>query len=163
ERLTRGDQGGVAEPDIAFHRELVRLSDHRRLLVAWEALAPTAKTLLTIADTVYADMPWAVDQHQQIVDALRAGREGELERLVRRALDAGATLFDTAPAYGGGHGETLLGRALRGKRHEAFVVTKGGLVLEGGRVVGRDSSHRALTAGLDGSLRRLRADYVDLF
>ena len=61
----------------------MRLSDHRRLLVAWEALAPTAKTLLTIADTVYADMPWAVDQHQQIVDALRAGREGELERLVR--------------------------------------------------------------------------------
>ncbi|HEV8635567.1 MAG TPA: GntR family transcriptional regulator [Chloroflexota bacterium] len=83
EALALGAPGTVAEPDIAFHRELVRLADHRRLLVAWEALAPTTKTLLTIADALYVDMGWAVDQHQKIVDALRAGDTTALEALVR--------------------------------------------------------------------------------
>ena len=52
------------------------------------------------------------------------GREGV--RLVHSALDLGVRLFDTADAYGSGQSEIVLGRALRGRRHEAFICTKGG-------------------------------------
>jgi aryl-alcohol dehydrogenase-like predicted oxidoreductase len=89
--------------------------------------------------------------------------DDEMVRVVDHALAAGATLFDTAPAYGNGYGEILLGRALGRRRHEAFIVTKGGLVLEGGSIVRRDSSAAVLQAGLNDSLQRLATDYVDLF
>ncbi len=81
--LARGEQRGVAEPDVAFHRELVRLADQRRLLSAWESLAPTTHTLLSVADSIYVDMPWAVDQHQKIVDALARRDADAIEELVR--------------------------------------------------------------------------------
>lgn len=87
--LARGELRGIAAPDIAFHRELVRLADQRRLLAAWEAFAPTTRTLLSIADAVYTNMPWAIDQHQQIVDALRAREREHLERLVRTHTESG--------------------------------------------------------------------------
>src|SRR4051812_9318058 len=47
-------------------------------------------------------------------------------RLVREALDLGVRTFDTADAYGKGTSERILGRALRGRRDDAFVATKGG-------------------------------------
>ena len=51
--------------------------------------------------------------------------------VLREALDLGATMLDTADIYGDGHNEELVGNALRGRRSEAFLATKGGLV--GGR------------------------------
>ena len=85
-------------------------------------------------------------------------------RAIRAALEAGWTCFDTAPSYGAGHAEELLGRALGPRRPEAVVVTKGGLVWdEASRVLGHDSSRGHLEAGLEASLRRLGTDYVDLF
>src|SRR4051794_23965153 len=50
--------------------------------------------------------------------------------LIREALDLGVTFLDTAQPYGDGHNETLVGRALAGRRDEAVVATKTGLVVE---------------------------------
>jgi aryl-alcohol dehydrogenase-like predicted oxidoreductase len=83
---------------------------------------------------------------------------------IHAALDAGITLFDTAPSYGNGHAEELLGQALVGRRDRATVVTKGGMIWdENAFITGLDSSLSHLTKGLDESLARLQTDYVDLF
>ena len=86
------------------------------------------------------------------------------EAAILAALDAGVTCFDTAPSYGDGHAEELLGRTLAGRRDEVVLVTKGGLVWnERSEVLGQDGSKDHLISQLDISLRRLRTDRVDLF
>lgn len=88
----------------------------------------------------------------------------DAERTIRAALDAGITCFDSAPSYGNGHAEELLGKGLQGHRDEAVIITKGGLIWnDQSEVSGRDSSFQYLAAKLDESLTRLRTDYVDLF
>jgi hypothetical protein len=83
---------------------------------------------------------------------------------IAAALDTGITCFDTAPSYGNGHAEELLGAALAGRRDEVVLVTKGGLVWnEKSEVLGQDGRPDRLMQGLDDSLRRLRTDHVDLF
>lgn len=91
---------------------------------------------------------------------------------IRAALDAGVTLVDTAPAYGLGRAESLVGRAIEGRRDEVVLVTKCGLVWDtdkGRPFVGQDDKtiHRYLGAEsvrqeLEASLRRLRTDHVDV-
>ena len=85
-------------------------------------------------------------------------------KAIHRAIDLGVNLFDTAAVYGWGTSEELLGRALRGRRHEVVLATKGGRKWDrrtGARV--NDSSREFLERGLEESLRRLQTDYVDLF
>jgi aryl-alcohol dehydrogenase-like predicted oxidoreductase len=88
--------------------------------------------------------------------------EGEFTRAVARALDLGVTLFDTAPGYGKGHSEEVLGHALVGRRGDAVVVTKCGQYWSDGHGWYRDSSRATILRSIDDSLRRLRTDYVDL-
>jgi aryl-alcohol dehydrogenase-like predicted oxidoreductase len=79
-------------------------------------------------------------------------------------LEAGGTLVDTAAGYGDGAAEELLGQLLRevGCRDEVVVCTKAGISRRSGeRVV--DTSRRAMLSALDGSLRRLGTDHVDLW
>lgn len=83
---------------------------------------------------------------------------------IHAALDRGITCIDTAPSYGNGHAEELVGTALRDRRSQAVLVTKGGLLWdEGGRVVGRDGRASTLRSQLEASLGRLRTEYVDLY
>lgn len=83
---------------------------------------------------------------------------------IATALDAGVTCFDTAPSYGNGHAEILLGRALGPRRKDVVVVTKGGLVWDdASHVLGQNGTRPHLERHLDGSLKRLGTDYVDLF
>ncbi len=95
--------------------------------------------------------------------------ENEVIKTVHKALDLGVTLFDTAQIYGWGVGEDILGQALRGKRHDCIIVTKSGLSwpdnpsLKTERETKRDSSKEFLNKMLQGSLRRLQTDYIDLF
>ncbi len=89
--------------------------------------------------------------------------DAELSRLINHAIDRGVTLFDTAPAYGGGLAEELLGKALGSRRRDVLVVSKGGLTIDGGRITRRDSSLAALERDLEASLRRLSTDYVDFY
>jgi len=79
-------------------------------------------------------------------------------------LEAGGTLVDTAAGYGDGAAEELLGQLLAevGRREDVVVCTKAGISRRSGnRVV--DTSRRAMLAALDGSLRRLGTDHVDLW
>ncbi|MDR1448937.1 MAG: aldo/keto reductase [Propionibacteriaceae bacterium] len=88
----------------------------------------------------------------------------EAVALLKRFRDAGGTLLDTAAAYGSGEVESLLGRLFRKtvSRAEFHVATKSGYVLRDGvRVV--DTARQSLLADLEGSLRRLGADHVDLW
>lgn len=92
--------------------------------------------------------------------------ENEVIKAVHKALDLGVTLFDTAQAYGWGAGEEIMGRALKGKRHDCIIVTKGGLRWDPDNPsweIENDSSKEFLNKMLEGSLRRLQTDYIDLF
>lgn len=86
----------------------------------------------------------------------------ESVRAVHAALDAGATLLDTADSYGPFTNELLLGRALRDRRADAFVATKGGLLVGESHLVanGRPGYIRR---ACDASLRRLGTDWIDLY
>jgi aryl-alcohol dehydrogenase-like predicted oxidoreductase len=81
---------------------------------------------------------------------------------IRDALDAGVTLVDTAMSYGGGHNETLVGRALAGRRDRVVLATKFGIVRgdDGARLDGRPEHVRAYC---EASLRRLGTDVIDLY
>jgi len=90
--------------------------------------------------------------------------EREVIAAAHRAMDLGVTLFDTAAVYGWGMGEEMMGRALKGRRDKAVVVTKGGRKwIRETNERGNDSSRAFLEKGLEESLRRLQTDYVDLF
>jgi aryl-alcohol dehydrogenase-like predicted oxidoreductase len=82
--------------------------------------------------------------------------------LVARALDAGVNFVDTADVYSYGEAEELTGRALGSRRDEVVLATKGGIRYgEGVNEAGASRIH--LTRQLDGSLRRLGTDWVDLY
>jgi len=82
--------------------------------------------------------------------------------LLNRALDLGYNHLDTANIYGIGHNETLLGKALKGRRDEFFLATKMGIVVEGPNR-GIDCSPEAIRRSIDASLQRLQTDRVDLY
>lgn len=79
-------------------------------------------------------------------------------RLVQAALDGGCNFFDTAPGYGEGASERLLGQALRGRRDAAVICTKFGHSYDGET----DFSVANLRPALESSLRRLQTDRVDV-
>ncbi|MFN8147447.1 MAG: aldo/keto reductase [Candidatus Nanopelagicales bacterium] len=85
--------------------------------------------------------------------------------VVHRALELGVTLLDTSDFYGPYTNEEVLGRALVGRRDQAVVATKCGLVPGGGRVTttNRDGSPGYVRAAMDASLQRLGIDHVDLY
>jgi aryl-alcohol dehydrogenase-like predicted oxidoreductase len=83
--------------------------------------------------------------------------------VVRRALDLGVTLIDTADVYGPFTNEELVGRALAGRRDEAFLATKAGAVVTADGTVGRNGRPEHLRAALDASLHRLGVEAVDLW
>jgi aryl-alcohol dehydrogenase-like predicted oxidoreductase len=89
--------------------------------------------------------------------------DSEAIRTIHTALERGITSFDSAPAYGSGHAEETLGAALAGRRDEAVITTKGGIVPTGPGQPGRDGSRASILRGIDESLRRLKTDHVDVY
>jgi aryl-alcohol dehydrogenase-like predicted oxidoreductase len=91
--------------------------------------------------------------------------DAESVRAVRRAVELGVTLFDTADAYGTGHSEEVLGEALEGVRESVVIATKGGYVhdREKREVYGEDTSPAYIRGALEASLKRLGTDYVDVY
>jgi aryl-alcohol dehydrogenase-like predicted oxidoreductase len=85
----------------------------------------------------------------------------ESERIVRRALERGIRVFDTANVYNDGESERILGRALGAERDRVLVATKVGLGRVGGKAEGL--SRQAIARAIDGSLQRLGTDRVDLY
>ncbi|HXU68646.1 MAG TPA: aldo/keto reductase [Polyangia bacterium] len=90
--------------------------------------------------------------------------DDESVRTIHEALDLGITLIDTAPAYGFGHSEEVVGRAIaeRGARDRVVIATKAGLERHGDGLY-RNSTRKQLFAEVDVSLERLRTDYIDLY
>jgi len=90
--------------------------------------------------------------------------EAESVATLHRALDLGCNFLDTAEVYGPFTNEELLGRVLQGRRAEVVIATKFGFRLEGGKQVGseRDSRPEHIREAVEGSLRRLRTDHIDL-
>jgi myo-inositol catabolism protein IolS len=75
-------------------------------------------------------------------------------RTIHRALDLGVTLIDTAEGYGRGHSEEVLGRALRGRRHQAVIADK---------VSPTNLEPETIRSSWEGSCRRLETDYLDVY
>ena len=90
--------------------------------------------------------------------------EQEAIRTIHAALDRGITMIDTAPVYGFGRAEEIVGKALaEGKRRDrAIIATKVGLDWRDGRVY-RNSSPARIRREIEDSLRRLRTDYIDIY
>ena|SRR5881396_3513361 len=93
-------------------------------------------------------------------------------RTIRRALDLGVTLIDTAEVYGPYSNEELVGRAIRGRREEVVLATKFGLISHRGEagtaaktegVQALDSSPENIRIAVEGSLKRLGTDYIDVY
>jgi aryl-alcohol dehydrogenase-like predicted oxidoreductase len=86
----------------------------------------------------------------------------DMVSLIRTAVDRGVTFFDTAEVYGPYTNEELVGEALAPVRDRVIIATKFGFRFEGGRNTGIDSSPARIRAAVDGSLKRLRTDVIDL-
>jgi aryl-alcohol dehydrogenase-like predicted oxidoreductase len=90
--------------------------------------------------------------------------DAESIRTIHRALDLGVTLIDTAEIYGPFTNEELVGQAIKGRRDDVVVATKFGLVSHGGGGPWNlDGSPANIRTALEGSLRRLATDHVDLY
>ncbi|AWM27651.1 aldo/keto reductase [Sinorhizobium fredii] len=99
--------------------------------------------------------------------------EAESIAAIHASLDAGVTLVDTAPAYGLGRSEEIVGKAIAGRREQAVIVTKCGLVWhtqkgnhffeQDGRPVHRYLGRDTIIYEVEQSLRRLGTDYIDLY
>jgi aryl-alcohol dehydrogenase-like predicted oxidoreductase len=81
---------------------------------------------------------------------------------IHAALDQGINLIDTAPVYGFGASEEIVGGALLGIRGEALIATKAGLEWQGAKVF-RNAGKARILQEVDESLRRLRTDYIDIY
>jgi aryl-alcohol dehydrogenase-like predicted oxidoreductase len=92
---------------------------------------------------------------------VRCGQE-QTTAVVRAALEAGITFFDTAPAYGGPEGsELMLGHALKGERQRIVLATKFGFRIHPPDIA--PGSRRNVRREVEDSLRRLQTDYLDLY
>src|SRR5579884_2285302 len=82
--------------------------------------------------------------------------------VIHRALDQGVTTIDTADVYSQGRSEEIIGKALKGQRHRAELLTKvRGRMGDGPNDQGLSRKH--IVAGCEASLRRLQTDYIDLY
>jgi aryl-alcohol dehydrogenase-like predicted oxidoreductase len=90
--------------------------------------------------------------------------EDESVRTIRAALDQGINLIDTAPAYGFGRSEEIVGRAVAesGKREQVILSTKVGLEWRDGNVF-RNATRERILGEIEDSLRRLRTDHIDIY
>ena len=88
--------------------------------------------------------------------------EAEALATIRASLDAGVTLLDTADIYGWGRSETLIRKALEGRRGKPVIVTKVGNVQDAKGEAAKDFSAAWVLPAVEGSLKRLGLDTIDL-
>lgn len=92
----------------------------------------------------------------------RDSSDAESVATIHRAIDCGVTFFDTAPVYGFRGSETLLGQALRGRRDKVTLASKCGLLWDDNKTIVRCLTARAIRNDVEGSLRLLQTDHLDL-
>jgi len=109
---------------------------------------------------------WAIGGPSEASGApLGWGRTTDDESLaaIRRARDLGMNFFDTADSYGFGRSESLLGIVLSRKRQDSLIATKVGVVRTSTGALKKDFSRQHIFVAVDGSLKRLRSDYIDVY
>ena len=118
---------------------------------------PFGRTGLQVSVVGFGCWPMAGDRYGAIED-------GEAVRAIHRALDRGVNCVDTAPAYGNGHSEEVVARALETRRRDVILVTKCGVKVPPPGTPGplRDASRVNILREVDASLARLRTDWVDV-
>jgi len=89
--------------------------------------------------------------------------EGESIATIRMALDSGINFLNTGDFYGSGHNELLVGKAIKGRRDEAFVSVKFGGIIYGGRFLGLDLRPISIKNFINYSLVRLGIETIDLY
>jgi aryl-alcohol dehydrogenase-like predicted oxidoreductase len=116
------------------------------------------QTGVKVSPITLGSWPMSGDRYGRIDDS-------EAVKTIHSAMAQGITSFDTAPGYGDGHAEETLGAALVGRRDQAVVITKCGIVSRDPRTgqPGRNSSRASMLEEIDASLRRLRTDHVDVY
>lgn len=82
---------------------------------------------------------------------------------IKKAVELGVNWIDTAPVYGLGHSEEVVGKAVKGIRDRVFIATKCGLVWDSSGKIGGRLKKRSIRRELGNSLKRLGVDYVDLY
>jgi len=93
----------------------------------------------------------------------RAQDEGESVATIQAALDNGINFLNTGDFYGSGHNELLVGRAVKGRRDDAFISVKFGGMIYGGKFIGLDLRPAAIRNFINYSLVRLGVDVIDLY
>lgn len=88
--------------------------------------------------------------------------KADMIRFAKDAVWQGATFFDTAEVYGPYASEEILGEALQGIRNQVQIATKFGFDIQNGQSVGLDSRPETIRKSVEGSLRRLKTDHIDL-
>jgi aryl-alcohol dehydrogenase-like predicted oxidoreductase len=118
---------------------------------------PFGRTGLSVSVVGFGCWPMAGDRYGAIQD-------DEAVKAIHRALDRGVNCVDTAPAYGAGHSEEVVARALQGRRRDVILVTKCGVKVPPPGQPGplRDASRGNVLREIDASLKRLRTDWVDV-
>lgn len=88
--------------------------------------------------------------------------KSDMISLIHSAIDFGVTFFDTAEVYGAYTNEELVGEALKPYRDKVVIATKFGFNIQNGKSVGVDSRPETIRKAVEGSLKRLGTDYIDL-
>jgi aryl-alcohol dehydrogenase-like predicted oxidoreductase len=88
--------------------------------------------------------------------------EAESIATIRAAIEHGINVVDTAPAYGFGRAEEIVGKAIAHARSDVIIATKVGLEWQAGKV-SRNASRARIMREIDDSLRRLQTDYIDVY
>jgi aryl-alcohol dehydrogenase-like predicted oxidoreductase len=84
-------------------------------------------------------------------------------RAIEAAIDLGINWIDTAPFYGWGRAEQIVGKALQGKREKAYIFTKCGTLRDEQGVESENLTRESIRREVEASLRNLRTDYIDLY
>ncbi|USB33715.1 aldo/keto reductase [Paenibacillus sp. YPG26] len=112
------------------------------------------------------------DLHTSVIGfgAWAAGKAGwgdvsdnQIERAIHRAHELGVNFFDTAPVYGFGESEQIVGRTLKPIRDKVILATKFGLTWDDAGSIRNDVSRENIVREVEDSLRRLQTDYIDLY
>lgn len=81
---------------------------------------------------------------------------------IQAAIESGVNLIDTAPAYGDGHAEEVVGKAIKGRRDKVIIATKVGILRDGEKFI-NNLKPESVRKEIDDSLRRLNVDVIDLY
>ena len=88
--------------------------------------------------------------------------EAQAINTIHYVIDSGVNLIDTAPIYGYGHSETIVGKSIKNRRNKVFLATKCGLIGRGKNIT-HNLSRKSILKEIDDSLSRLQTDYIDLY